>query len=210
MSVSETGAAAVLVGVPGEPAFDAEIKVKVEVENALSARGLVFLFRERVGEKYQGYSPDVVASLWREKRAPFVLVEADGARCLPLKGYADYEPPLPGHFGWQMVVVGVDALLRPMNERAVARFEVLQRVLGVEKDETLTPPLLLALLTRTDLYLKNSPSSVKRVLCLNKADLASPDFLEPWVRFLRSGLAGYYYGIGVTGRNMQGSFWRLA
>ena len=171
-------------------------------KNLLEARGVVFLFRDldEDNDKYAGLSIEEVSSLHDMKLAPWTLVEADGASRMPLKGYAEYEPPLPVSFDCQVVVVGADAFTQPMNEFTTARFEILRRFLGVERDAALTPPLLLRMLTSPDMYLKNSPSRVKRVLCVNKADLISSDELALWVTYLRSHLSRYH-GILVTGRD---------
>jgi probable selenium-dependent hydroxylase accessory protein YqeC len=170
-----------------------------EIEDKIAKWGYVFLFRERNGEKYIGFEPDVVASFRSLKRAAYVLVEADGAQRLPLKGYAEYEPPLPAYVDWHIIVVGVDALLQPINEKTSARFEILREFLGLGKDAMLTPPLLLSLLTSPEMYLKNSPVGAQRILCLNKSDLMEPVVLEKWVTYLRPRLQEYA-GIEVTGQ----------
>jgi len=50
---------------------------------------------------------------------------------MPLKGYAEHEPPLPAKFDWQVVLVGADAFTQPLNEFTTARFDVLRKFLGV-------------------------------------------------------------------------------
>jgi probable selenium-dependent hydroxylase accessory protein YqeC len=170
-----------------------------------SKEKLTFLFRELKNGKYYGFTPHAVASFYRRSKDACVLVEADGARRMPLKGYAAHEPPLPDMFDYQMIVVGVDAFLQPMNEQTVARFEIVQRFLGINTNEMLTPPFLLKLLTSPDMYMKNSPSETKRILCLNKADLMDSASLASWTNYLRSRLDGYY-GISITGRGMKEAF----
>jgi probable selenium-dependent hydroxylase accessory protein YqeC len=199
MADDEADPSSTLIGSLAEPRF------RAEVTSAAVSRGQIFVFRERDNDKYVGDLPESVSLLFEERGVPFVLVEADGARRLPLKGYAEYEPPLPERFGWQMIVLGADALLRPMNERTVARFDIARRLLDIGENEFLTPALLVKLLTSKSAYLKNSPSGVKRVLCVNKAELMDSDSLETWVRFLYSNLDAYW-GIGVTGRGRAGSF----
>jgi probable selenium-dependent hydroxylase accessory protein YqeC len=179
------------------------------VSDAMAVNDCLFLFKELKEGKYLGFPPEFVESLYREKLASYILVEADGALRLPLKGYRNNEPPLPDRFGWQMIVVGIDALLLPLNERNVARFDIIQRLLGIEKEIFLTPPLLVKLLMETNAYLKNSPKSTKRVLCINKSDLMDAPSLERWLRYLYSHLDGYY-GICVNGRNSAGSFLKLS
>ena len=172
------------------------------VKKVLKACGTVFVFRDISNGKYAGLSPRDISFLEALSLAPWVLVEADGALCKPLKGYAEHEPPLPGRFDCQVVVVGADAFNTPMNESTTGRFEILQRFLDVERHAVLTPPLLLRLLTSPDMYLKNSPPCVKRILCINKSDLMNPDALTPWVTYLRLHLL-HYHGILVTGRDEE-------
>ena len=197
MAVNEAGPENVLLtkNYPSiySPAFLSHIKIIIE------ANKIVFLFQCIENDKYIGLPPEEVSSLRDMNLASWMLVEADGASRMSLKGYAEYEPPLPGNFDCQMVLVGTDALAQPMNELTTARFEILRRFLEVERDSVLTPPLLLRLLTSPEMYLKNSPPDVKRVLCVNKSDLMAPDALEQWVTFLRSELS-QYHGILVTGR----------
>ena len=172
------------------------------VKNIIESRKTMFLFRDLEGDKYIGLLPEEISSLRDMNPASWILAEADGASRMPLKGYAEHEPPLPGSFDCQVVVVWTDALARPMNESTTARFEILRRFLGAERNAVLTPPLLLRLLTSPDMYLKNSPPVVKRVLCVNKTDLTTRDALLPWLDYLRTHLSRYH-GIWVTGRGEE-------
>ena len=173
----------------------------------IAAGSSAFLFRELRDGKYGGFPPQTVAS-FRSRLGCCVLAEADGARRKPLKGYAEYEPPLPEHFDYQLIVVGADSFLQPMGEDTVARFEIVRSFLGAGEGEMLTPPRLLRLLTSAEMYLKNSPTDTKRILCLNKADLMEPHALKVWVDYLASRLTAFR-GIGITGRGMEDSFIRI-
>ena len=176
-------------------------------KNLIEAGGVVFLFGDIAGDKYAGLSPEDISLLRCMKLASWTLVEADGASRMPIKGYAEHEPPLPDDFDYQVVLVGADALTTPMNELTSARFEILRRFLGVERNTILTGTLLLRLLTSPDMYMKNSPPGVKRILCINKTDLITPDALAPWLTYLRSNLS-QYHGILTTGRNGE-TFYEL-
>ena len=48
--------------------------------------------------------------------ADYVLVEADGSRCLPLKAHAPHEPVLPENTAQVITVVGASGLNRPIAE----------------------------------------------------------------------------------------------
>jgi probable selenium-dependent hydroxylase accessory protein YqeC len=172
-----------------------------EIKNRITEQGYVFLFQERNENKYVGFSPDIIMSFRRRELAPCILVEADGAQRLSLKGYAEYEPPLPVYMDCQIIVVGLDALLYPMNEDTVARFDIVKQFLGIEKNTMLTAPLLLKLLTSSDMYLKNSPPGTKRILCLNKTDMVRPDTLKKWTTYLCPRLRGYSEVYSTVGQS---------
>lgn len=174
-------------------------------EDRIAARGCAFLFHHIQGDRYHGFAPEIIEALHRRHPGCYLLVEADGARRKPLKGYAEYEPPLPGRFDSQIVVVGADALLQPMDGKTVARFEALQDFLHIREGDRLTPSRLATLLNSPDMYLRNSPFETQRFLCLNKADLMESENLAAWTDHLRSALKGYR-GVVVTGRNMKESF----
>ena len=59
-------------------------------------------------EKISGVSEEMLQAY--EKLANLVLVEADGAKRLPLKAPAGWEPVLPGRFDVVIGVAGVDAV----------------------------------------------------------------------------------------------------
>lgn len=189
-------------GVLSRENFNSDSDFDSAIRDELSARGCVFLCHHIGDDRYFGFIPEAAEALRRRHPGCTLLVEADGARRMPLKGYAEHEPPLPRRFDCQMIVVGVDAFLRPMNGETVARFEMLRSFLGVREGEMLTPKHLVALLNSSDMYLKNSPPETKRILCLNKADLIDPEILSTWIDSLRPALVGYH-GIAVTGRNSK-------
>ena len=80
--------------------------------------------------------------------ADFVLVEADGAKGLPLKAHADYEPVIPPNTQRVVLVLGADGFGKPISEvchrperyaklaaaalNAVVTPELAARVIGAE------------------------------------------------------------------------------
>ena len=81
-------------------------------------------------------SIDALASL-----ADYVLVEADGARRLPLKAHAAWEPVIPARSGRTILVLGASGLGRPVRE-AVHRPELFCRLVGCTPDDPATPELV--------------------------------------------------------------------
>ncbi len=70
--------------------------------------------------KIEGISTDVVEYL-RNQLQVTVLVEADGSRGLPIKGYASHEPVLPPCSDFLAAIIGADAIGSRISEDNVHR-----------------------------------------------------------------------------------------
>ena len=79
---------------------------------------------------------DELASL-----ADYVLVEADGARRLPLKAHAAWEPVIPACSGRTILVLGASGLGHPVREK-VHRPELFCELAGCTPDDPATPELV--------------------------------------------------------------------
>ena len=79
---------------------------------------------------------DALASL-----ANHVLVEADGARRLPLKAHAPWEPVIPACSDRTILVLGASGLGRPVREK-VHRPELFCELAGCAPDDLATPELV--------------------------------------------------------------------
>lgn len=73
--------------------------------------------------------------------ADYVLVEADGARRLPLKAHAPWEPVIPACSGRTVLVLGASGLGRPVRD-AVHRPELFCELAGCAPDDLATPELV--------------------------------------------------------------------
>lgn len=72
--------------------------------------------------------------------ADYVLVEADGAKGLPLKAHLDHEPVIPACAGQTIQVVGLWGLGRPVRE-AAHRPEQYARLCGAGVEAAVTPEM---------------------------------------------------------------------
>lgn len=72
--------------------------------------------------------------------ADYVLVEADGARGLPLKAHAPHEPVIPPCAQQTILVVGADGFGRPIRE-VCHRPEIYARLAGASEADPVTPAL---------------------------------------------------------------------
>lgn len=73
--------------------------------------------------------------------ADHVLVEADGARRLPLKAHAPWEPVIPACSGRTIVVFGASGLGRPVRD-VVHRPEIFCELAACAPDDPATPELV--------------------------------------------------------------------
>ena len=102
------------------------------------------------------------------RRLPEVtwLVEADGAKGRLLKAPAEYEPVIPDGADRVIIVAGLDAIGKPLDERAVHRPEIAVRLLGIPLGTTITPDLFTSLVGHTSGGLKGIPSHAEVVVLL--------------------------------------------
>lgn len=107
--------------------------------------------------------------LAEEWRCP-LLIEADGARQLPLKAPADHEPAVPEFADTVIVVAGLSGLGKPLNADNVHRPEIFSRLAGVPLDEKVSSEALCDVLTHAAGGLKNIPDRARKCLLLNQID----------------------------------------
>ena len=99
-----------------------------------------------------------------------VLIEADGARGCSLKAPAEHEPVIPQFVDLVVPVMGLDVLGAKLEGRLVYRPELVQKVLGIQKDHILQPADAARILAHGNGALKAVPASAQVRVILNKAE----------------------------------------
>lgn len=99
-----------------------------------------------------------------------LLIEADGSRQKPLKGWVDHEPPIPEFVDVVVQVAGLTGLGKPLTEEHVHRPERFSRLSGLEIGETISPTAIVRAWTHPEGGLKNIPENAGRIVILNQAD----------------------------------------
>jgi probable selenium-dependent hydroxylase accessory protein YqeC len=131
--------------------------------------------------KLLGLDPRLVRRLSRA--GDVLLVEADGARGKSLKAPAPYEPVIPIATTLCVIVVGADAIGKPLSEEWVHRpFEV-ARVAGLREGDPMDWGTLHRILYSPSGYAAKVPRRARAVLLVNKV---SPDDCGKVVEGLRS------------------------
>ena len=84
------------------------------------------------------------------KLADYVLVEADGAKGLPLKAHLEHEPVIPACAGQTICVVGLSGLGKPIGA-AAHRPEQYGKLCGAAAWDIVTPARAAQVLNKEDL-----------------------------------------------------------
>jgi molybdenum cofactor cytidylyltransferase len=136
-----------------------------------------------------------------ERQVP-LLLEADGARMLPLKAPAGHEPAIPAFANMVVVVVGLSVLGKPISPEWVHRPERFQELSGASQDSEITLDLVERILLHPAGGLKNIPGGARRVVLLNQAD--TPELMERG-RLLADRLLPAYHAALVASLKPGGS-----
>ncbi len=122
--------------------------------------------------KIGGVSPKLIGEMARELSPDHIIVEADGARKLPLKAPGDHEPVIPPATTLHIPMIGIDALGRPLSEEVAFRPERVAELTGVKLSDPITPQLIATLITHPQGLLKSVPPEARIIPVLNKIETA--------------------------------------
>ena len=124
-----------------------------------------------------------------------LLIEADGARRLPLKAPAAHEPAIPSFVDTVIICAGLAGLGKPLSETVVHRPQIFGDIAGISPGEIITPIHLQRVLLSPRGGLKNIPHGARKIVLLNQADvLADLRDLHPVIMTLLP----TYPTVGVT------------
>lgn len=121
--------------------------------------------------KVRGVPVGFVSTLVQMGVADAILVEADGARKLPFKAPAPYEPVIPPESTLVVIVVGVDIFGRPLDEQNVHRPALVSALSGCPLGASITPDVVARVVAHPDGGQKGVPTGARVAVLLNKVDL---------------------------------------
>ncbi len=144
------------------------------------------------GDKWLGLSYPEISQLFQncQQGDTLLIIEADGARRLPLKAPAEYEPVIPDWVSLVIVVVGLSAIGKTLDEEHVFRPERFSEVSGLALGELVRLEHILKMLTHPDGGLKEIPSGCKAIIVFNQSDVYDVDSLE--IDLIKAALRGKY------------------
>ena len=113
-------------------------------------------------------SPDEDFSLI-SRSCDYLLIEADGAKRMPLKIPASHEPVIPACTGHVIAVMGLDACGKTLEE-CLFRYELAQSILSAGPGDRIAPGHFKTLAESPQALRKNVLPGMRYSVILNKAD----------------------------------------
>jgi probable selenium-dependent hydroxylase accessory protein yqeC len=143
----------------------------MDIDSAKELKNITFgeepvVIGKDIGEKLS--SPDIKEVEAFDKYADIVLVEADGAKRLPIKLPRDGEPVLPEKTDICIVCMGIDAVGEKISEKCF-RYEIAKELFGWNKDHVLSTEDAARILTDKRAGFKGINNN-KCVFVINKVD----------------------------------------
>jgi molybdenum cofactor cytidylyltransferase len=153
-------------------------------------------------DRLTGLNSDVLAAIKEHclQMGIPLLIEADGAKQLPLKAPADHEPVIPAWVDRVVVLAGLSGLNQQLNEAVVHRPEIYSIIANLPVGELITANHAAAVLRSKDGGLKGIPDGVRRTLFLNQADT---DISAAHGARLARSVIGHYDQVFVGALNSQ-------
>jgi probable selenium-dependent hydroxylase accessory protein YqeC len=120
--------------------------------------------------KLSGFPAEAIRTFEESGLFDWILVEADGSACRPLKAPADHEPVVPPNTTVLVGVAGLEVLGAPLTGVLVFRPELAGKLLQLAPGETITEMALAHLFSHPLGLFKGAPPHAQRFIFLNKAD----------------------------------------
>lgn len=141
-----------------------------EIRDWLDEHGCVFLYsrHDKAQQKIVGLYPEQIAGLMDSVNSDVLLIEADGARRLPLKAPYDHEPVIPPDSSLVVLVAGLDALGQPLDDTHVYNAARIQARYGFPDGGIIIPPWMAVIIRDPELGLRGVPDKARVTVLLNK------------------------------------------
>lgn len=126
--------------------------------------------------KLTGFSPGSIDQLWQTGLFDWIIVEADGARQKPIKATALHEPVIPKVTTHLILVTGLDAIGKTLDENHVHRAAVFSKNTQLAMGETIDEQSIATSIAMEIKKAKDFCNAPSNFVFLNKAD--NPDKLS--------------------------------
>jgi probable selenium-dependent hydroxylase accessory protein YqeC len=139
-----------------------------DIEAAYVRGAALFVMSDVDAYKPTGFGPDTVNLLFADTSVDHLIVEADGARSMSIKAPADHEPAIPSRSTLVIVVVGADALGKPLIDVG-HRPDRIAELTGASVNDIVTAERAAAVLLHPEGGLKDIPENARIVMAITKS-----------------------------------------
>ena len=150
---------------PGSISYQGE---PTPISALLQSKRFVFVYDRIQADKAHGLSPDHINEMLASIEFDICLVEADGARMLPLKAPKPHEPTIPQLATLVIPIMSLSVLGKPLDENNVYNARFLAEHYGYAMGEPVRAAWLARMLQDDAMLLKNIPASAKVIPLLNQ------------------------------------------
>lgn len=123
-------------------------------------------------EKVQGLGCALIDRIAAHPSVDVIVIEADGARCLPFKAPAAHEPVIPAATSVVVPIVGLDVIGHPLTAEFVHRPERVAALTGASLGDPVTPAMVAAVLAHP-LGGAKGTAAARLVPFINKSDVGA-------------------------------------
>lgn len=110
------------------------------------------------------------------KKCDYTIIECDGAKMKPLKGWNKFEPVIPKFTSKTIGVIPVDILYKPIEEKRIHRIDEFLEVSKSKVEDSITEETIKNIILAKNGLFKNSIGL--KILFLNKVDNCKEEYLE--------------------------------
>ncbi|SHJ04091.1 probable selenium-dependent hydroxylase accessory protein YqeC [Dethiosulfatibacter aminovorans DSM 17477] len=105
-------------------------------------------------DKIIGFDIETISDIFKNENIDFILVEGDGSKQMPVKGYGGFEPVVPDETEILISVLGMNSLHTCINDSNVHRVEAFKKITGLEDNDEIGCNNLFELFAHEDGYFK--------------------------------------------------------
>ncbi|HEX2907106.1 MAG TPA: selenium cofactor biosynthesis protein YqeC [Phototrophicaceae bacterium] len=138
------------------------------VSMALNEHRFVFLYDQIRQNKVYGATCELIPNLLDSVDSDVLLIEADGARGLPLKAPKAHEPVIPAETTLVVPVASLSILGQPLDEEHVYNAEAINERYGFGLGNRIKSPWVAQVIRDPQLGLKGVPEKARVVALLNQ------------------------------------------
>lgn len=119
-------------------------------------------------DKIIGFDIEMISDIFKNKNIDFILVEGDGSKGMPVKGYSGFEPVVPEETEILISVLGMNSLHTHVNDENVHRVEAFKKITGLEDNDKIGCNNIFDLFKHEDGYFKIKAR--RNFILLNRVD----------------------------------------